>query len=185
VTPSTTAQISGKSGVLLRYPNSQPAATRYATKYSGFGPDSSRAVFMGFSFNAIDEGGERLRLLQKIVQTYFKETPCYLASAVEEQASESAVPRIRTELFQNAPNPFNPETTIRYAVAARGPVRIEIFGVNGARVRTLVDLVQDAGVYTVRWNGTNDEGKPVGSGAYFYRLRAAGATDARKLILLK
>jgi flagellar hook assembly protein FlgD len=93
--------------------------------------------------------------------------------------------RRRLSTFQHAPNPFDPESTIRHAVAARGPVRIEIFGVNGARVRTLVDLVQDAGVYTVRWNRTKNDGKPVGSGAYFYRLRAAGATDARKLILLK
>jgi hypothetical protein len=185
VAQSTSAPVNGKSGVLLRYPNNQPAATRYATKYSGFGPDSARAVFMGFSVNAIDEGGERLRLVQNIVQAYFKEAACYSASAVEEEAPASGAPRFRSELFQNAPNPFNPETTIGYSVASKGAVRIDIFGVNGARVRTLVDRVHEAGTYSVRWNGTDDDGKPVGSGAYFYRLRAPGATDARKLILLK
>ena len=177
------AATSGKTGLLFLYPNNQPAATRFALKYGG-GPDSARAVFMGFSFNAIEEGGERLLTAVNILNGYFGEPACYAATAVEETPASEA-PRLRTQLFQNAPNPFNPETVIRYSVAATGPVRIDIFAVSGARVRTLVDRVHDAGDHTARWNGTDDAGRPVGSGAYFYRLRAPGFSAARKLILLK
>jgi hypothetical protein len=178
------AASAGKTGQLFRYPNNQPAATRYATKYSGIGADSARAAFMGFSFNAIEEGGERLLTALNILNGYFGEAACYAASAVEDSPVPES-PRVRTELFQNAPNPFNPETAIGYSVAARGAVRIDIFTVSGARVRTLVDRVHEAGMYTARWNGKDDAGRSVGSGAYFYRLRSPVFSDAKKLFLLK
>ncbi|HEU4725351.1 MAG TPA: FlgD immunoglobulin-like domain containing protein [Candidatus Eisenbacteria bacterium] len=184
VASSSTAQISGKSGAMLRYPNNQPAATRYATKYSSIGSDSARAVFMGFSFNSIEEGGERIQLMKNIVNGYFKENACYAATAVEEEGAPGS-PRFRNELFQNAPNPFNPETSIRYTISQRGPVTIDIFNVNGARVRTLVEKAHEPGVYTTRWNGTDDSGRHVASGVYFYQLRAGGVVDSKKLILLK
>jgi len=184
VAQSSQAQTSGKSGILLRYPNTQPAATRYATRYAPTGNDSARAVFMGFGFNSIEEGGERIQLLKNIVNGYFKENACYFATAVEETEGTQA-PRFRSELFQNAPNPFNPETKIRYSVSQRGAVTLEIFNVSGARVRTLVSRPHDPGVYDVRWNGTDDAGRPVASGVYFYKLRSAGFADSRKLILLK
>jgi hypothetical protein len=184
IASSPTAVAGGRAGTLLRYPNTQPAATRYATKYTSFGTDSARAVFMGFSFNAIEEGGERLQLAKAIVQTYFKEAPCYTPTGVEESPG-GAAPPVRTQLFQNAPNPFNPMTAIRFTVAGQGPVRIDIFSVNGRRVRTLVDKSYEPGDYTVRWDGTDDQGHSLASGAYFYRFRAAGASDSKKLILLR
>lgn len=184
VTPSTYAQANGKWGLFLKYPNSQGAATRYATKYVSFGTDSARSVFMGFSFNSIEEGGERLQTVKAVVQTYFKEVPCYFASAVQEDPAAGS-PSIRTRIYQNAPNPFNPETVIRYAVARRGPVEIRIFDVAGRLVRDLVHEVKEPGAYQARWDGTDDAGHPLASGAYFYRFRADGVTDAKKLILLR
>jgi hypothetical protein len=184
VQQSSNAQISGKSAVFLKYPNNQPAATRYATKYSPVGLDSARAVFMGYGFNLIEEGGERIQLAKNILQGYFKENACYAATAVEDDPATQA-PRFRSELFQNAPNPFNPETMIRYAVSRRGPVTIDIYSVSGARVRTLVAKTHDPGVYTVRWNGTDDAGRHLASGVYFYKLRTLGYVDSKKLILLK
>jgi len=184
ITPSNQAQSGGKWGVLLRYPNTQPAATRYATKYVSFGTDSARAVFMGFSFNSIEEGGERLQLAKAITQNYFLENPCYSPTAVLEDPAGQAPPA-RTQLFQNAPNPFNPATTIRFSVGQRGPVRIDIFDVGGRHVRTLVEKSYEPGVYTARWDGVDDAGRPLASGAYFYRMTAPGASDAKKLILLR
>jgi hypothetical protein len=118
------------------------------------------------------------------VNGYFKENACYVATAVEESPGSEA-PRFRSQLFQNAPNPFNPSTTIRYSVSQRGPVTLDIFSVGGARVRTLVSRPHDPGVYDVRWNGTDDSGRPVASGVYFYKLRSTGFADSKKLILLK
>jgi hypothetical protein len=184
IAASPGAPINGKSGVMLKYPNNQPAAMRYATKYSPIGLDSARVLFQGFGYNVIEEGGERIQLAKNFLLGYFKENACYYATAIEDDPASQA-PRVRTELFQNSPNPFNPETTIRYSVAAKGPVTIDIFNVSGALVRTLVQRAHDAGAYSVRWNGTDDAGRHVSSGVYFYQLRTPGFTDSRKLILLK
>ncbi len=184
VTLSSTGS-AGKSGLLLQYPNLFGAATRYATDYNTFSTtDSARVVFCGFGFNIIEEGGERLNLTKLVVQNYFKEANCYLASGVEEGGTSEAPP-IRNTLGQNAPNPFNPETAIRYSVSRTGPVAIRIYNVSGALVRTLVNRVQVAGEHLERWNGTDDHGRPLPSGAYFYRLESEGFADSRKLILLK
>ena len=175
----------GRSGLLLQYPNTFGSAIRYATDYNTFNPaDSARVVFAGFGFGAIEEGGERLNLTKLIVQNYFKEANCYVATGVEEGGAPEAPPT-RNSLGQNVPNPFNPETAIRYSVARTGPVAIRIYNVNGALVRTLVNRVQAAGEHAERWNGTDDHGRPLPSGAYFYRLESDGFTDSRKLILLK
>ena len=184
VTTSNQAVANGKAGLLLRYPNNQGAATRYATKYVSFGTDSARAVFMGFSFNNIEEGGERLQVAKAIVQTYFKEAPCYTPTAVATDPAGGAAPVV-TRLFQNAPNPFNPRTSIKFAVARKGPVEIQVFSVSGRLVRSLVRKTYEPGEYVVQWDGTDDEGRPLASGAYFYRFQADGESDSKKLILLR
>jgi flagellar hook capping protein FlgD len=174
----------GKSGLLLRYPNTFGAMTRYATDYNTFSStDSARVVFTGFGFNFISEGGERLNVTKMLVKDYFKEANCYLATGVEEGSADA--PGIGNALRQNIPNPFNPETVIRYSVSATSPVTLRIYNVSGALVRTLVDRVHTTGEYTARWNGTDDHGRPLPSGAYFYRIEAAGFLDSKKLILLR
>jgi len=176
---------SGKSGLLLTYPNSFAAATRYATDYNTFSAtDSARVVFAGFGFNVVEEGGERLNLVKSIVQNYFKEPNCYLASAVEEGGGSEA-PSFRNILGQNMPNPFNPETVIHYSLAQAGPVVLRIYNVNGALVRTLVNGTVTQGEHVERWNGRDDQGRPLPSGAYFYRLESRGFLDSKKLILLR
>ncbi len=185
ITTSPTAPIYGKSGVYLRYPNGYPAGTRYATKYTATGSDSARVIFMPFSFNNIQEGGERIQLLQKTMADYFGVQPCYDATAVEEDPTAPA-PAVPNRLYQNAPNPFNPETTIRYSVASPGRVTIRIFDAAGRLVRTLVDQPETVGSHTVRWNATDNSGRRLGSGVYFYEIQtASGFRAARKLVLLK
>jgi hypothetical protein len=88
-------------------------------------------------------------------------------------------------LRANYPNPFNPETTIRFDVASRSHVALRVYDVSGALVRTLVDETKDAGSHVVQWNGRNDQGNPASSGVYFYRLTAPGFSDVRKMTLLK
>ena len=110
--------------------------------------------------------------------------PGVLASGVDEGSGGDA-PSVGNALRQNIPNPFNPETVIRYSVARTGPVAVRIYNVNGALVRALVDRVQPMGEYGARWNGTDDQGRPLPSGAYFYRMESQGFADSRKLILLR
>lgn len=83
------------------------------------------------------------------------------------------------------PNPFNPETTIRYELASRTHVSLRVYDVSGAVVRTLVDNVKAAGSYSLTWNGRDDHGSPVSSGVYFYRITAGSFQDVRKMTLLK
>jgi hypothetical protein len=89
-------------------------------------------------------------------------------------------------LLQNFPNPFNPETTIKYNVAKGGNVSLRIYNVVGQVVKTLVAEQQSAGRYTVRWNGTDDRGVSVSSGIYFYQITSGSDfQDVKKLMLLK
>ena len=75
-------------------------------------------------------------------------------------------------LLPNAPNPFNPETTIRFALPVESAVTLEVFDALGQRVRTLVAEVRPAGMHQAVWDGRNEVGVQAGNGVYFYRLRA-------------
>ncbi len=88
-------------------------------------------------------------------------------------------------LHQNYPNPFNPVTTIRYDVPDNGLVRIIIYDLMGRKIKTLVDGVSTPGRYSITWDGTDDFGKPVSSGMYFYRMKSIDFQSVKKLMLLK
>ena len=89
-------------------------------------------------------------------------------------------------LANNYPNPFNPATTIKYALPEASQVRLEVFNVVGQVVSTLVDNNQNAGRYMVQWDATNDQGHSLSSGLYFYRLQAGGEfLEVKKMLLLK
>jgi len=90
-----------------------------------------------------------------------------------------------TELRANYPNPFNPSTTIDYALRTRSRVSIAIYNIRGQLVQTLIDSDMPAGVHTVQWDGTDNSGHHVASGLYFYRIEAGSYINARKMILLK
>lgn len=83
-------------------------------------------------------------------------------------------------LSQNFPNPFNPETTIRYGVPKSSRVSLTVMDVLGRQVATLVNEVKPAGNYQIDWNSSARS-----SGIYFYRLQAGGFTEIRKMVLMK
>ena len=92
----------------------------------------------------------------------------------------------RSALLANVPNPFNPSTEIRYALATAGELRLAVYDVAGRQVATLVAGRQVAGQHSIIWNGTDEAGQPVSSGVYFARLETAdGTVDTSKLTLLK
>jgi len=91
----------------------------------------------------------------------------------------------RTHLRQNEPNPFNPQTVIRYELSAEGRATVEIFDARGQRIRSLVNEVQGTGPQSVLWNGRDDRGVDVPSGTYFYRLRAPGCDETMKMMLVR
>ena len=88
-------------------------------------------------------------------------------------------------LAQNAPNPFNPSTAIKFTIAEDSYVTLAVYDVAGRRVKTLVDRSLKANFYRVEWDGRNDEGRKVTSGVYFYRLHAGAFVQSHKMILLR
>jgi len=95
-------------------------------------------------------------------------------------------------LAQNWPNPFNPSTTMSFAVGAsealaRGAaaVRLALFDAAGRRVAVLVDREMAPGVYTASWNGRAANGAPAAAGVYLARLEVGGKSFARKLVLVR
>lgn len=83
------------------------------------------------------------------------------------------------------PSPFNPVTNISYWVAHSGPVSLQVYSVEGRLIRTLFDGHRKSGLANESWNGTDDRGRPVGSGVYLVRLRQGGSTYASKITLLR
>ena len=89
-------------------------------------------------------------------------------------------------LFQNFPNPFNPETNIYFSLKKNSTVTLEIFDILGRKVKSLIkDEVLNAGLQNVKWNGTDLTGNKVSSGIYIYRIEANEFIDSKKMILLK
>ena len=88
-------------------------------------------------------------------------------------------------LGQNYPNPFNPSTTIRYFVPVSSIVKVTIYNALGMRVRSLVNTVQDAGSYSVIWDGRDDQNDQVSSGVYFHRLETRAGNLLRKMVLVR
>jgi len=99
------------------------------------------------------------------------------------EIQESGIPKT-AQLFHNYPNPFNPNTVIPYNLAEPGYVELSIYNALGHKIRTLVDRYQEAGAYSVEWDGHNALGGGVSGGVYFYRLKAGGYERASKMAMV-
>ena len=88
-------------------------------------------------------------------------------------------------LDQNAPNPFNPITTLRFGLPEAGEVQLVIYDMLGRPVRTLLSGVAQAGEYSLVWDGRDDAGRVAASGVYVYRLRTNAGTLVRRMTLVR
>jgi hypothetical protein len=93
-------------------------------------------------------------------------------------------PPVRTRFAAAMPTPFSSSTTLEFSLAARGAVELKVFGVDGRRVRTLVQGERDAGVHRLAWDGCDDAGHRLPAGIYFARLIAGGEDATRRLVRL-
>lgn len=85
----------------------------------------------------------------------------------------------------NAPNPFNPTTTITYSLQEPGQVSVKVYNTQGRLIRTLVDGQAAEGQHAVVWNGLDDQGAQVASGMYFYKVTSANETTTERMMLMK
>ena len=101
-------------------------------------------------------------------------------------AAGDGVPAATDRLDRAFPNPFNPVTTIGYAVGRKGPVKLDVYSVDGRHVRTLVNDNLPVGEYTVTWRGRDQADRPVASGTYLYRLATPdGTLLSGRMVLIK
>ena len=120
----------------------------------------------------------------------YKVTPEDLANAVLSIRLDSIGQPKLTQLLQNFPNPFNPETWIPYQLSEDSPVSLSIYDTTGKLIRTLPLGYQSAGFYHSRgraayWDGRNAVGEQVASGIYFYQLTTPSFHQTRRLVILK
>jgi hypothetical protein len=88
-------------------------------------------------------------------------------------------------LGQNIPNPFNPVTSIHYSLDHDCNISLQVYDTSGKLIKTLVQRMQRAGIYSVQWDGTNEYERSVSSGLYVYRLEAGDLVRIRKMFLLR
>ncbi|HPG40303.1 MAG TPA: T9SS type A sorting domain-containing protein [bacterium] len=131
-----------------------------------------------FTDNTVVAGSEyRYRLGDvNVAGTVTMHSPIYVTTTALPQS---------TVMLNAYPNPFNPETTIKYTLHKDAQVTITVYDLLGRQVKTLVDENQVAGAYHVIWNGTDAAGSQAASGAYLVRMETAEVTQTQKVLLLK
>jgi flagellar hook capping protein FlgD/cytochrome c554/c'-like protein len=167
------------------------AVSMLVAQFSGTCSDASiQLASAGTSQNVKFEGlsSEDIEYLERMISTMelTAEERAAFGEALYGSTGQASLPKAFA-LKQNSPNPFNPSTTIAYAVQEGSPVqvRLEVFDIRGRSVRVLVDDLKQAGTYNVFWDGTDETGKKIASGVYFYRMRAGEFLQIRKMVLLK
>ncbi|NQV18474.1 MAG: T9SS type A sorting domain-containing protein [Armatimonadetes bacterium] len=109
-----------------------------------------------------------------------------IRTGFESTNSEDNLIPIKTSLYGNYPNPFNPETTIEYSLKESGNICLEIYNIRGQKVNTLFNEFRKAGYHSVIWSGKDINDNPVSSGIYFYKLNVNDKTESiKKCLLLK
>jgi hypothetical protein len=101
----------------------------------------------------------------------------------EEVVKRSSGPALETRLYAPRPNPARALTAIRYSLSAEGHVRLQIHDLTGRAIRTLVASSVKPGAYSVTWNGTDEQGRVLGSGVYFCTFQVGEHRSVQKLVL--
>jgi len=96
-----------------------------------------------------------------------------------DRQSESAIKA------SNAPNPFNPSTTISYTLEEPGHVSVKIFNTQGQLIRTLFNGQQSSGTHSILWNGLDEHSEKVSTGLYFYRIESGNKVLTKRMMLMK
>jgi len=147
--------------------------------------DTEETIEVSVAFSPTSEG-ERTAFLTVVDDSEVNSSIMLSGIGVEELSGDDIVETpIMTALLGNFPNPFNPETTIRFALREDSFVSIDIYNIRGQRIRSLVNEERRAGEYSIVWNGRDDNGNSVASGMYFYRMKAGEYQSIRRMMMIK
>ncbi len=152
----------------------------------------------GFGLEAMTEAGIYLELIFEVTGNKVDggqvELYSYRINAEDEQQATAVVEfdsENHTELpkdfalFNNYPNPFNPETSIKFQLPRQNHVVIKIFNMMGQEVKVLLDEAKFAGSYQILWDGKDKWGNQAPSGQYIYQMTADGFQNSKRMLLLK
>jgi hypothetical protein len=109
-------------------------------------------------------------------------TTCQTVVVVNNGESGGSSPSFR---LRNYPNPFNPSTNVLFELTRNAEINLSVFNLLGQKVATLADGPMTAGEHAIEWNGLDENGTPVSSGIYFYKLRVDQTVISRKMMIVK
>ena len=134
------------------------------------------------------ESGDDNRMFDYSLQGAIINGKVYGDTTITGIAGSKEIPK-KFYLYQNYPNPFNPSTTIKYQIPKPGLVQLKVYDILGREVAILVNEYQTAGMHSIQFSSDNKlqttNHKQLSSGIYFYRLKAGGFAETKKLLLLK
>ena len=114
--------------------------------------------------------------------TLSERQPYYMVKMDAGSLSDTPAPKL---YMANYPNPFNPDTTLRFNLPEDAEINLEIYNLKGQKVRQLLSGSQTAGMHTCLWDAKDNGGTKVSSGIYFAVLSTQGNQLSRKLLLMK
>ncbi len=154
------------------------------------GSQGMNQIYAGYDFDLYDPLTDEhidMRTIDHYSFSYYGLRTLYItvsATYLETDEPSMKIPAALS-LGQNMPNPFNASTKISFALPADANVSLDVFDLNGHKVRTLANSKFATGAHTIVWNGTDDSGRNVPSGVYLYKLTAGDAILSRRMLLVK
>ena len=182
MTPRTAAIDSATSGPAA---TQELGAARPATTSATLPASAHVAVALAIDAGDLPEGAHQFDL------TLTSDDPANPTLAVpvvlEVGDTPTAAPDMPRDvaLLGAVPNPFNPQTQVRFELPSAQHALLQVFDVQGRLVRVLVDGVRPAGRNQARWDGRDRQGRAVASGTYFARLRSGDAQQVRSMVLVR
>jgi len=160
--------------------NIDESSTLYAVSYARCHAASSGQVLCRIPTQNLPDEGVTITICIYANQAYQENDVELLHVDVNDPTA--ATPRA---FLGNAPNPFNPSTTVSFSLPAAGQTQLTVYNTRGQRVRTLANTGMAAGGHSVVWDGRDDTGRALGSGVYLLRLSAPDTHLTRKILMLK
>lgn len=175
----------------------RPALTESESWSFTVAPGSARAIELNFDgladipadydlILADQEGRAKQNLrLEPVYRFIASQNRHFELTIAPKTTGQTALLPTKYDLYQNFPNPFNPQTLIKYDLSEAATVRLEVFNILGQKVATLVNRFEAAGPKSALWDGTDERGAKVSSGIYFYKIAAGDYVATKKMMLVK
>ncbi|HHZ15804.1 MAG TPA: T9SS type A sorting domain-containing protein, partial [Candidatus Cloacimonetes bacterium] len=150
------------------------------------GTNTSEACTYTYLDKELEQSGTYYYWLQNVEMDGYTSYhgPVSVTFSAEDGGGTPDIPFV-TKLENAYPNPFNPNTNIRYQLKEAGDVKIDIFNARGQLVRSFSRTHDAAGYYQINWDGRDSSGKAVSSGVYQYRMSSGKYRSTKKMVLKK